>query len=267
MYTVVAQRTISAPITEVWDYLTKPRLLARWFADTERFVAGESFRFSFGDGDFFVGEVEDWEPNISLGVNWKFVGIGPSYRVHFSILPRKKGTEISVQDRGALTLDEAECLRVGWSEFLMRLEKAVTLGQNARFKWRKAINFTINLRQDALAYAMKALADRGWYSETFQGGRVNFDLIDSDRILATYSAALWGLAETTIRIKHERIAADEYLFVAHEGWQNLPSAQGEMERRRYVSLWLAGVSSMTSSLLSVPPNASAGATSRSLASV
>jgi uncharacterized protein YndB with AHSA1/START domain len=246
MYTVVAQRTISAPPTEMWDYLTEPRLLARWFADTERFVAGESFRFNFGDGDFFAGQVENWQPNVSLGVDWKFDGIGPSYRVLFSILPRKNGSEISVQDRGALTLDEAECLRVGWSEFLMRLEKAVTLGQNARFKWRKAINFTVDLRRDGLACAMKALGDPSWYSEAFQGGRVNFELIDSDRILATYSSDLWGPAETRIRVKHEQIADHDYLFVAHEGWQYLPSARAEMERRRYVPLWLGGVSSMIS---------------------
>ena len=246
MYTVVAQRTIAAPREQVWRYLTEPTLLARWFADTERFDrdAG-AFRFDFGDGDFFTGQVTDWEPNICLEVNWKFVDMGPSYRVHFSVLPRKKGTEVSVQDRGALTLDEAECLRVGWSEFLMRLDKAICQQQNARFKWRKAITFTCGVN-DRLASVMKTLADPDWYAATFQDGHAAIEAIKPDRVQAVYSTRQWSPGTTNIRIKHERLPGrGDYLFVAHEGWRTLPQAHAEAERKRYVQLWLDGLSSIT----------------------
>ena len=61
-------------------------------------------------GDFFSGRVIEWDPGIVLGLRWKFVGCGPEYEVRFSLLRRKQGTELTVQDRGAITVEEAECL-------------------------------------------------------------------------------------------------------------------------------------------------------------
>jgi hypothetical protein len=164
--------------------------------------------------------------------------MGPEYRVLFSLLPRKAGSEVSIQDRGALTLDEAECLRVGWSEFLMRLEMAACLGHSARFNWRKAITFTTNVRSLKLDATLAALGDAAWYSGAFEGGRARIERLEAGRIVASYSTNRWGAAETQIRIKHERVSEQDYLFVAHEGWQGLPRSMAEQERKRFVGLWL-----------------------------
>jgi uncharacterized protein YndB with AHSA1/START domain len=246
MYTVVAQRIIAAPIEKVWDYLTKPPLLARWFADTQHFAAGDEFRFDFGDGDFFAGRVIDWKPRVSLSVEWKLVGIGPRYKVHFSVLPRKGGSEVSIQDRGALTLDEAECLRVGWSEFLMRFEKAVCHGRNARFKWRKTIDFTSLVFPDRLQRVMSTLGDPDWYRKTFEGGWAEIELSRPDRVVATYSTERWRPDVTQIRIKHECVSNRDYILVAHDGWRNLTHASAEEERRQYLGLWLKGMEAVAS---------------------
>ena len=66
--------------------LTTPGQLAKWFADTTHFAPAAPVRFDFGDGDFFRGEVVEWEPEIALGLRWKFVGHGPEYNVLFSLL-------------------------------------------------------------------------------------------------------------------------------------------------------------------------------------
>ena len=60
MYTVVAQRQILAPVEKVWDYLTKPELLAKWFADTSHFAPDAPVYLETGAGDFFSGRVIEW---------------------------------------------------------------------------------------------------------------------------------------------------------------------------------------------------------------
>src|SRR6476620_11231515 len=110
-----------------------------------------------GDGDFFSGSVIEWDPGIILGVRWKFVGCGPEYEVRYSLLRRKQGTELTVQDRGALSVEEAECLRVGWSEFLMRFEQALLKNVNGRFNWRKELTFTLTVAEEKLESLAGAL--------------------------------------------------------------------------------------------------------------
>src|SRR6185295_17127604 len=163
MYTVVAQRQIPMPVEKVWDCLTKPELLAKWFADTEHFAPDAPVYMDVGDGDFFAGRVIEWDPGIILGFRWKFIGCGPEYEVRFSLLRRKQGTELTVQDRGALTVEDAECLRVGWSEFLMRFEKALVTNVNARFNWRKELTFTMRVAETKEELLAAALNDPRWY--------------------------------------------------------------------------------------------------------
>src|SRR6476620_2283841 len=122
-----------------------------------------------GDGDFFSGSVIEWDPGIILGVRWKFVGCGPEYEVRYSLLRRKQGTELTVQDRGAITIEEAECLRVGWSEFLMRFEKALVKNVNTRFNWRKALTLTIRVAETKLEPLAAVLNDPRWYEGALAG--------------------------------------------------------------------------------------------------
>jgi uncharacterized protein YndB with AHSA1/START domain len=237
MYHVVAQRRIAADVESVWSFLTRPELLARWFADTPRFAPGGSFRFEFGDGDFFAGRVIDWEPNIQLGVSWRFVELGPSYEVRFSLLRRHGGTEVSITDRGSLTEDEALCLRVGWSEFLMRLEKAIAQGNSQRFEWRKEITFTA-IVTGCRGAALEALGDPSWYRDHLAGARASPRAPGrGDDVAMTVADEAWGDAETVVRAKARRIKGVDYAFIAHEGWRGVPPPEAAVERRRYAGLW------------------------------
>lgn len=243
MYTVVAQRQIQAPIETVWEHLTRPELMAMWFADTERFAPGEPFRAEFGDGDFLAGRITEWDPGIVLGLRWKSVGSGPEHEVRYSMLRRKGGTELTVQDRGAITVELAECLRVGWSEFLMRFEKALLKNVRTRFNWRKALNVTFEVKPGAREALLAALGDPGWYTNALAGVRAQVQAPGEEGVAAAaLSHDAWGGVETSARVRLRNIRGVEYAFVAHEGWGELPGEIAEGERRRFVGVWLKALS-------------------------
>jgi uncharacterized protein YndB with AHSA1/START domain len=242
MYTVVAQRQIPAPVERVWDYLTKPELLAKWFADTSYIGPDAPVCMETAGGDFFSGRVIEWDQGIVLGLRWKFLGCGPEYEVRFSLLRRKQGTELTVQDRGALTVEEAECLRVGWSEFLMRFEKSLLTNVNARFNWRKVVNVTIRVDETKQELLAAALRDPSWYQAALAGVRAQIHEPHGNEIAVTITHNAWGDAETCARIKLKNIRGVDYAYVVHDGWLELPAKLAEAERRRFVGIWINALS-------------------------
>jgi uncharacterized protein YndB with AHSA1/START domain len=241
MYTVVAQQQIPLPVHEVWDYLTRPALLAKWFADTSYLLPGEPVRMDFGDGDFLSGRVVEWDPGIILGMRWKFIGQGPEYEVRYSMLRRKDGTELTVQDRGAITHEEAECLRVGWSEFLFRLNKAIVKNVNTRFNWRKALQFTCKIDAAQREALLTALTDPNWYHVSLGGVHARILNSDENEINSIITHEAWGTIETRLRMKLRNIRGADYAYFTHEGWPQLPVDLAEGERRRFVTVWLGAL--------------------------
>lgn len=252
MYTVVAQRQIPAPVEKVWDHLTKPELLAKWFADTSYIGPDAPVYMETGDGDFFSGRVVEWDPGIILGVRWKFDGCGPEYEVRFSMLRRKQGTELTVQDRGALSVEEAECLRVGWSEFLMRFEKSILKNVNTRFNWRKELIFTLSVAEGKLEALAAALSDPLWYEASLDGVSAQIEEARDGLIRATIKKENWGEISTRLRVRFKNIRGVNYAYFTHEGWPDLPALLGEAERRRFVGLWLKGLSDFSNDLACAP---------------
>ena len=252
MYTVTAQREIPLPVDEVWDHLTKPELLAKWFADTAELVPGEPVRMDFGDGDFLLGRVFEWKPGISLGFRWKFIGHGPEYEVRYSMLRRKDGTELTVQDRGALTQEEAECLRVGWSEFLLRLNKAIDKNVYTRFQWRKVFLFTYEIEPAKRDELLAALTDPDWYHASLAGVHARIESSDEKVINAILTHEAWGTVETRVRVKLKNLHGVEYAYFTHEGWPQLPGELAESERRRFVSVWLNAMAEISASSVLQP---------------
>jgi uncharacterized protein YndB with AHSA1/START domain len=247
MYTVVAQRQVPAPVERVWDYLTKPELLAKWFADTSYLGPDAPLYMETGDGDFFSGRVVEWDPGIVLGLRWMFIGCGPEYDVRFSLLRRKQGTELTVQDRGAITVEEAECLRVGWSEFLMRCEKALLKNVNTRFNWRKTLTLTIRVADTKQELLASALVDPHWYQRALAGVRAEIQEPAGNEIGATIAHEAWKDVKTRVRIKLKNIRGADYAYIAHDGWIQLPAVLAQAERRRFVGIWLKALGDFQSS--------------------
>lgn len=236
MYTVIAQRDLPADGSSVWALLTEPSLLSRWFADCARLAPGEEFRFEFGDGDYHRGRVTEWSPGKALGWRWSFLDLGPDFDLRFTLLRRGQGTELSITDRGALTLPEAECLRLGWHEFLERLEKTIRRDTPARFAWRKMISFTGRVaapRADIVA----ALTDPAWYAAAFPGAQARVEPAAERRLVGTLGHPDWSQAQTRLDLTFEPVDGTDYLFAIHEGWDELPPAVAAAERRAFVPRW------------------------------
>lgn len=242
MYIVVAQRQIAAPVERVWDYLTRPELLAQWFADTSYFGPDAPVFMETGDGDFFSGRVIEWVPGIVLGLRWQFDGCGPEFEVHFSLLRRKQGTELTVHDRGSITVEEAECLRVGWSEFLMRLEKSLLRNVNTRFLWRKVITLTLRIAESKRELLATALHDPRWYEAALPGVRVRIHQPGQNEVVATLTCDAWGTVETRAQVKTKKVGGAVYAYLVHEGWFDLPADLALAERRRFVGMWIDALS-------------------------
>lgn len=239
MYVVVAQRQIDADPERVWAFVSEPGKLARWFADAESFGPGEPVHFAFGDGDFFEGEVVGWQPGLHYTLNWRFLGLGPRYEVRLSLLRRKRGTEVSIQDMGALTVEEAECLRVGWSEFLMRLDSAILHDADARFSWRRAITFTAALGPaDAAEGLPAALRAPAWYDDVFAGARLSgVEPGPPETLRAALSHPAWHGQSTRLLIERKPIDGADYLFFTHDGWERLGAELGPVQRLAAVTNW------------------------------
>ncbi len=243
MYAVARQVQIQASNARVWECLTQPALLARWFADVERFELGQPFRLNFGDGDFFAGTIKEWDAPSCLRVEWRFMDLGARYDVAFYLTPLSAAqTELTVVDRGCLTLDELSALRDGWGDFLGRLGLFVQKGQSTRLTWSQAIGVSALLPGSIDLPA--ALRSADWWATAFPDAQVR-TLEAPDRILmAAFGSRVWGGLETEARITLERTPAGACLSVLHEGWPRLAQDVRLSERARYAERWQAALKSL-----------------------
>jgi hypothetical protein len=174
------------------------------------------------------------------------------------MLRRKQGTELTVQDRGALTVEDAECLRVGWSEFLMRFEKALVTNVNSRFNWRKELTFTMRVAETKQELLAAALNDPRWYETALAGVRAQVHEPGGNEFTATITKDAWGDVETRTRVRLKNIRGVDYAYVAHEGWPDLPAELAEAERRRFVSIWIDALSEFSADRSCTPELVAAG---------
>ncbi|MCG8368961.1 MAG: SRPBCC domain-containing protein [Proteobacteria bacterium] len=238
MYTANVIYRLRSPRDKVWAFVSEPERLARWFANVDSFCADAPFRFVFGDGDFHNGDVIEWYDEIGFALRWQFLGLGPWYRIRFSLLPRKDDTELAISDHGAISLDEALCLRLGWTEFCVRLQRVLDGEGSARFDWRRDFNVTSRFRNRGAA---RALRDPGWYRQQFDAEIREVDesggilLLDADR---------WTGVSTTVRIRQRLYRDGEYTEIQHDGFGDMNAACAKQERRAAASAWLTGLQTL-----------------------
>lgn len=86
---------------DLWQALTDPARLARWFgaaADVEPGVGG-SIALRWDGADQWVrGEITEWDPPRTLSYGWRFPGEDESY-VRFELEPRGEGTLLHLVHR------------------------------------------------------------------------------------------------------------------------------------------------------------------------
>lgn len=226
----------------VWPYLTVDERIGRWFADTTGLQASDRFRFDFGDGDYFVGEVTERREASVLGLTWRFMGIGPTYEIRFELATCAIGTRVSVTDRGSTSVEEAQSLREGWMDFLARLEQAVSTGRVTRYEWSETISATALVGQDA-ARIVAIVSEPPWWDARFPGADLSVSRIPGG-VAAELRDPAWRGTSTRAELTVERRAGTVMLQVRHEGWARLPIEIRLAERRRVAGLWAVSLAQL-----------------------
>lgn len=247
-YTVNVQRTVHAAPGVVWAALADPALVSQWFGDVDRIVPGEPFRCEMGDGDYFAGATVAADPGRELRLRWRFMDIGPSFDIRYTIEPARDGAVVvSVADTGAPIAAEADSLREGWTDFLSRLDRFVTTGVRTRFAWSPSIAMGA-LAAGTVEESRARLGD-AWLREHLAGTAAKASSRGAPMTIEI-SDPRWGGAATTVTLAFHPLEAQTYIALAHEGWPALPAALQLAERRRYARIWQAALAAVETVTLS-----------------
>lgn len=117
---------VEAPRERVWELLTDPGELMRWWPDAAQLEPrlGGQVVLTFGAGDV-RGEVTRWEPPRELGFTWEASNM-PGVRLHVSFTVDDLGdgrSRVDVVHSGfaQAPAETREAVAGGWGHFLPRL--------------------------------------------------------------------------------------------------------------------------------------------------
>jgi uncharacterized protein YndB with AHSA1/START domain len=120
---------VDAPRERVWQLLTDPAELPRWWPDAAELQPGLGGRIvlRFGPGDV-SGRITEWEPPAALGFTWHASNMpGVELHVAFKVDDLGDGrSRVSVVHSGfaAAPAEAREAVVDGWEHFLPRLAQA-----------------------------------------------------------------------------------------------------------------------------------------------
>lgn len=235
--TVVAHRLVPAPIEVTWRFLTEAPLVSQWLADVERLAPWEPFRFDFGDGDFFVGQMGEWHRPSAIAFRIKFMNLAPEFRTDYALQPLGRETFVTVREGAATSEAHAAVLQRKWDDLLSRLEARVRSGNAARRPWMETIAPIVRVNADA-AEIVDAIKDEEWRHTSFPTARIVVRFPSSNALVLTFEdASAWSGRVTTATLQIERVGDDSVVSVAHCGWGALGQEARQRERRRYAEHW------------------------------
>ena len=102
---------------EVWDYLTKPELLAIWLMETDfKPVVGHKFRFTCSVVNYC--EVLEVQPYERLSYSWQTNSLTTGHpfdsKVVWTLTPKNNGTVLQLVHDGFTALEDAMAHNEGW---------------------------------------------------------------------------------------------------------------------------------------------------------
>jgi uncharacterized protein YndB with AHSA1/START domain len=262
--TVVVSVEVSASAERVWQSLTDPAIVSRWFGVlSNELETGGNARLDFGDGDFFDLESIRLERPDLVQYDWRFLGIGPLDRVTWHIQPTEIGCLVMVTDSELeRSYDAAMQLREGWLDFTSRLIGFHSTGGSARYDWRRELDVSIEL-PGAITEIWETLCAPEWqaqwlpFNSVLQSGTevsISDDAAPGELRLvdvtwqALYhvdfqlSSADWA-NPTTCQVDLVPRHTKALLNVSHNGWEQISPYQAEQirQRKRFCALWIAAL--------------------------
>ena len=234
----VQQVVVPGDAGHCWRYLSDPRLVSEWFADTDQIRLNHPVQFAFGDGDYFAGTILEFEEPTFIRLVWKFMNVGAASDISLFLCPLEDKTEVTVLDRGEYTPRAVKELREGWRDFLSRLERRIATGENSRYRWTADICIGAVVQCDKLSI-VRSLRDISWWRDAFPHS--NPVLLMPDRgdesIQAIFQEAEWAGRQTEATVKIGARRDGLGISVMHTGWAELPLDIQLDARRRLATLW------------------------------
>lgn len=259
---VEVARTLDSPPENVWEALTDPGSVIRWFgALSSPLRIGHSTRLDFGDGDFFSLTTLVIKPPYRLQYEWRFLGIGPLDTITWDIIPEKRGCLLRVTDtEPERSREEGRLLRQGWMDFTNRLVKYLRKGKQTRYRWRHEFDASIELGMDRDALwdmLLRPGAQARWLPFALKEASaftVNDGLEPS--ALSVRDVELIPPSQVRLEIAHEDWLCTtqcnlllsprrqgSLLSVSHNGWEaiSLQEDYQKQQRTRFSAVWISAL--------------------------
>lgn len=130
---IVIERTVNAPVERVWQAISDPAEMKKWYFDVPEFrpVVGTSFQFKAGPPDkeyLHRCEVKDVEPMQRLAYSWCYDGLPGDSLVTFELTPDGDKTNVRLTHTGVESFAPSndpnvkrESFLAGWTDIVTRM--------------------------------------------------------------------------------------------------------------------------------------------------
>jgi uncharacterized protein YndB with AHSA1/START domain len=258
------QRSLRPPVLEVWRYLSRPDLLARWFGEVDLELAiGGEFSLHAWNGDVVKGHVLLADPPSVLAFTWKPQGANTESRVSIRLEGDGPGTRVTIRHEGLASEPERRQARRLWREILTALRTAVDDEGDAH-EWGASLPISVRVplsRSAADIWPLLATAQGlgKWigHVDRFDGtpeGLFRFTSRAPGREIAEegtieqmtpesrvtlgweWSGESWG-ARTRVEMTLDPDPSGSAMLLVHSGFDRITPAQSAVARRHYAAAW------------------------------
>ena len=264
-------RGLRFPTLEVWRFLSRRELLARWLGDTDlELNVGGDFALHAWNGDTVRGRVLQADPPSTLAFTWKPQGTGTESRVTIRLQGDGPGSRVSVRHEGLSSEPERRQSRRLWREVLAALRTALHEDRDAH-EWGASLPISVRVplarsgsdiwpllstaqglgkwvghvdRFDGAPEGTFRFTSRTQNRDVIEEGTIE-QMQDSNRVVLAWEwpNESWG-GRTKVEWTLEPDASGSALLLLHSGFDKIAPAQAGVARRHYAAAWPRLVSNL-----------------------
>lgn len=257
-------RGLRFPTLDVWRFLSRRELLARWLGDADiELEVGGDFALHAWNGDAVRGRVLQADPPSTLAFTWKPQGTGVESRVTIRLQGDGPGSRISVRHEGLSSEPERRQARRLWREVLGALRTALHEDRDAH-EWGASLPISVRVplarsggdiwpllstaqglgkwvghvdRFDGAPEGAFRFTSRSQNRDVIEEGTIE-QMQDSNRVVLAWEwpNEAWG-ARTKVEWTIEPDTSGSALLLLHSGFDKIAPAQAGIARRHYAAAW------------------------------
>jgi uncharacterized protein YndB with AHSA1/START domain len=257
-------RSFREPLSEVWVYLSRPDLLARWLGRIELELTPDgTFQAELWNGDKASGRVIAVAPPVRLDLSWRSASLSPETRVSFRLEGDGPGSRLTIRHDALGSESERVAALATWRDALQALRATLRGGADCH-EWGAEIPVAARAAIPRSAADLWPLLSTGtgiekWVAHVerfdaapggafrltsrFQGRDVVEEglieeLVPESRIALSWEwlGEGWG-APTRVEFSIEDTGSGSSVLVVHSGFDRIATEQRLLARRNYAAAW------------------------------